>query len=68
MSVIAIVFLSVCVLYIFSEMFRESQRKKWYKKGFLDAKLKHDSDYPSYNDWDKDADELFDEQYGFHYD
>ncbi len=63
MEITVIIILSLLVLLIFTEMLRESQQKKWYRRGYIDASMKYDGSPNS-----KEADDKFDEDYGFLYD
>lgn len=66
-----IIILSLLVLYLIVDTIRDSFKKKWYKRGYLEACRKYDNtDYMDYDepDYSKEASKKFDDEYGFKYD
>jgi hypothetical protein len=68
MGLMVIVVLSLVIIFVFADMFRESQRKKWYRRGYIDASIKYDDEQYRSNPHKEEANESFDSQYGFDYD
>lgn len=67
MEITTIIILSLAVLYVFGSMFLEAQQNKWFKRGYIEAASKYDeSEYRSIPH-SEEADNIFQEEYGFDY-
>lgn len=66
-EITVIVVVSLLIVLVIVDTIRESQRRKWYRRGYIDAynKYSEDNDVLSVKE---EAGSVFDSQYGFHYD
>jgi hypothetical protein len=65
MEITLIIIISLLIILFTLDIIRDSQRKKWYKNGYIDAYNRFDDYYV--DDIHSEASESFDEKHGFHY-
>ncbi len=68
MSATIIIILSLGIIYVIVDTIRESQRKKWYIKGYVEAGNKWDTQEQRTDLRKNEAEDSFDYEHGFHYD
>lgn len=67
MEVSIIIILSLAIIYVIVDIIRESQQKKWFKRGYMECAYKHDKKIDDEPYDDSDAEEIFEKLYGFKY-
>lgn len=69
METTVIIILSLMILYLLITMLRDNFKRKWYRRGYLEASIKYNKeDYSKYNNFEDEANEVFEKDFGFHYD
>ena len=63
-----IIILTLCIIWIILMIFREWKQGKWYKRGYIDACIKYDQeDFYRDKSYTEEAENKFNEDYGFNY-